>query len=71
MLQPARGSASPGVPGGQHASTCPGTQFSGGQPALICPRILSPEGCHASACMGIYTLTQGQLALRLQQYWVG
>ena len=29
----------PGVPGGRHASTCPGTQFSG--------------GCHTSTCLGI------------------
>ena len=55
--QPAQGSASPGVPGGCHASTFPGIQF--------------PRGCHASACLGIYTLTQGCLALRLKQYWIG
>ena len=47
----------PEVPGGRHASTCPGIRSLG--------------GCHASACLGICTLTQGRLALRLQQFWVG
>ena len=60
--------SSPGVPGGHHASTCPGTQFSGGHHASTCPGIRSLEGCHASACLGISTLTWGCLALRLQQY---
>ena len=57
--------------GGRHASTCPGTQFLGGRPASTCLGIQSPGGCHASACLGICTLIQGCLALRLQQYWVG
>ena len=60
-----------GSPGGQHVSTCPGTQFWEGQPALTCPVIQSPGGCHTSACLGVCTLTQGCLALRLQQYWIG
>ena len=30
-----------------------------------------PSQAHASACLGICTLTQGHLALRLQQYWAG
>ena len=58
----------PGIPGGQHASTCPGTQFSGDLHASTCLGIQSPGGCHASAYLGICTLTQGRLALRLQQY---
>ena len=29
----------PGVPGGRHASTCPGTQFLGGRHASTCPGI--------------------------------
>ena len=29
----------PGVPGGRHALTSPGTQFSGGRHALTCPGI--------------------------------
>ena len=41
--------------------------FSGGRPASICLGVRSPGGCHASACLGICTLTQGCLALRLQQ----
>ena len=60
-----------GVPGGHHALTCPGTQSLGGRHASTCPGIRSIGGCHASACLGICTLTQGRLALRLQQYWVG
>ena len=71
MPQPAHRSASPGVPEGWHASTCPGIQFSGGWPALTCLGIRSPGGCHSSACLGIRILTQGHLALRLQQNWVG
>ena len=67
MPQPAHGSTNPGVPGVHHASTCPGTQFSGGQTASTCLVIRSPGGCHASACLGIYTLTRGYLDLRLQQ----
>ena len=55
--QPAQGFASPEVPGSQHASTCLGIPSLGGR--------------QASACLGIFTLTQGHLALRLQQYWVG
>ena len=58
----------PGVPGGRHASTCPGTQFLGGRHASTCLGIQSLGGCHASACLGICTLTWGCLALRLQQY---
>ena len=61
----------PGVPGGHHTSICPGTQFSGGCHALTCLGIRSLGGCHTSACLGICTLTQGHLALRLQQYQVG
>ena len=57
----------PGVPGSRHASTCPGTQFSGGRHASTCPGIRSLGGCHASACLGICTLTQRHLAIRLQQ----
>ena len=34
--QPAQRSASSGAPGGQHASTWPGTQFSGGWHASTC-----------------------------------
>ena len=60
-----------GVPGGRHASTYPGTQFLGGIHTLTCQGIPYPGGCHPSACLGIYTLTWGCLALRLQQYWVG
>ena len=60
-----------GVPRDRHTSTCPGTQFSEGQPASTCPVIQSPGGCHTSACLGICILNQGWLALRLQQYWVG
>ena len=71
MPQPAWGSTSPGVPGGLHALTCPGTQLSGGCHASTCPGIQSPGGCHISTCLGICTLTQVCLALRLQQYWVG
>ena len=52
----------PGVPGGQHASTCPGTQFSGGRHASTCLGIRSIGGCHTSACLGICTLTRGHLA---------
>ena len=58
----------PEVPGGRHASTCPGTQFSGSRHASTCPGIQSLGGCHTSACLGICTLTRGRLALRLQQY---
>lgn len=29
----------PGVPGGHHTSTCPGTQFLGGRHVLACPGI--------------------------------
>ena len=61
----------PGVPGGRHALTCPGTQFSGGHHASTSLGIRSLGGCHTSACLGICTLTWGCLALRLQQYWVG
>ena len=61
----------PGVPGGHHASTCPGTQFSGGCHFSTCLGIQSLGGCHTSACLGICTLTRGRLALRLQQFWVG
>ena len=57
--------------GGHHASTCPGTPFSGGRHASACPGIRSLGDCHASACLEICTLTQGHLALRLQQFWVG
>ena len=32
--------------------------------------IQSPGDCHASACLGICTLTRGCLALRLQECWV-
>ena len=71
MPQTAQGSASPGVPAGRHVSTCPGTQFSGGRHASTCPGIPCSGGCHASAYLGICTLTQGHLALGLQQYWVG
>ena len=46
----------PWVPGGCHASTCPGIRSLG--------------GCHASACLGICTLTRRCMALRLRQYWV-
>ena len=60
-----------GVPGSRHASTCPGTQFSGGRHASTCPVIRSLGGCHASACLGICTLTRGCMAVRLQQFWVG
>ena len=60
----------PGVPGGRHVSTCPGTQFLGGCHASTCPGIQSLGGCHASACLGICTLTRRCLAVRLQQYWV-
>ena len=66
-----RPNSSPGVPGSHHALACPGTQFSGGRHASACPGIRSLGGCHASACLGICTLTQGCLALRLQQFWVG
>ena len=61
----------PGVPGGRHASTCPGTQFLGGRHTLTCPGIRSLGGCYASACLGICTLTRRCLALRLQPFWVG
>ena len=61
----------PGVPGSRQASTCPGTKFSRGRHASTCLGIRSLGGCHASACLGICTLTQGRLALRLQQFWVG
>ena len=61
----------PGVPGGHHTSTCPGTQLSGGHHASTCLGIQSLGGCHTSACLGICTLTQICLALRLQQFWVG
>ena len=54
MPQPAWGSASPGDPGGQHALTCTGTQFSGGQSASTCLRIWSLEGCHTSTYLGIH-----------------
>ena len=66
-----RGPLVSGVPGGRHASTCPGTQFLGGRHASACLGIRSLGGCHASACLGICTLTRGRLALRLQQFWVG
>ena len=66
--QPAWGFASPGVPGGGHALICLGTQFTGGGHASTSLGIQSPGGCHASAYLGICTLTQGRLALRLQQY---
>ena len=56
----------PGVPGGHHGSTCPGTQFLGGCHVSTCPGIRSPRGCHASACLGICTLISGCLALRLK-----
>ena len=63
--------SSPGVPGGHHPSTCPGTQFLGGCHASTCPGIRSLGGCYASDCLGICTLTRGRLVLRLQQFWVG
>ena len=71
MSQPAWESISPGVLGDQHASTCPGTQLSGGRPTLTCPGIQSPGGCHTSDYLGICTPTLRPLALRLQQYSVG
>ena len=66
MSRPVQGSTSPGIPGGQHASTCPEIQFLEGQHVLTCLGIRSPE-----ACLRICTLTWGQLALTLQQYWLG
>ena len=71
MPQPVRGSSSARGPRKLSASTCPGTQSSGGCHASTCPGILSLGGCHASVCLGICTLTWGRLALRLQQLWVG
>ena len=61
----------PGVPGGRHASICPGTQFLGGHHTSTCPGIRSLGGCHTSASLGICTLTRGCLALRLQLFWIG
>ena len=69
--QLAQGSASPGVTGGGHTSTCPGTEFLGGQHALTCLGIRSPGAVMPQLAWGICILTQGHLALRLQQYWVG
>ena len=43
------GSTSPGVPGVRYASTCPGTQFLGGQTVLTCLGIWYLAGCHVSA----------------------
>ena len=57
MPQPAQGSASPGVQGCQHASTAQVPNSSEAdlpQPAL---GIHCPGGFHASACLGICTLT--------------
>ena len=54
MPQPAQVSTSPGVPGGRHALTCPGTQFLEGRPALTCLGIQSPGGCHTSACLDMH-----------------
>ena len=71
MPQPVRGSSSARGPRKLSASTCPGTQSSGGCHASTCPGILSLGGCHASVYLGICTLTWGRLALRLQQFWVG
>ena len=53
MPQPVRGSISPGVPEGKHASTYPGTQFSGDRPASTCSGIHQSTGPRRWTCLNL------------------
>ena len=66
--QPARESASPRGPRRSSRLDLPRDPILRRPYASTCPGIRALGGCHASACLGICTLTWGRLALRLQQY---